>query len=282
MTLVPRTDGHLVTDVGLMRRMMPYLMPTRTESVVLHRALYDLTRTLPWLEHYNATHEPKATLFHLLLFACGRALHERPGLNRFVSGARIYQRSCVQLSFVAKTAFADGAPFVTVKVTIPAEQTFPECVDMIVRAIGSARHGEKTEVDTELRLAFAVPSFVLRTAVRALRRLDSVNLLPASMIRPDPMFTSLFLANLGSVGIDDTFHHLYEWGNCPLFGAMGQAKKHVLVGESGGPEVRDAMNVNWTFDERINDGLYCMSSLAIAQRIFEDPEGDDGAPALTR
>jgi len=271
MPLSRRSDGDLVTDAGLMRRMMPYLMRTRTESVVWHRALYDLTRTLPWLERHNAAHEQQATLFHLLLFACGRALHARPGLNRFVSGGRIYQRSGVFLSFVAKTALEDGAPFVTVKLAIPERQTFAEHVAMTAEAIDRAKGGKDREVGTELRLAFAVPSFVRRLAVSALRGLDSINLMPSTMLRPDPMFTSLFLANLGSVGIDDTFHHLYEWGNCPLFGAMGVAKKHVVVGEAGAPEARDAMFVNWTFDERVNDGLYCMGTLAIAQRIFEDP-----------
>ncbi|HSO34386.1 MAG TPA: hypothetical protein VLT33_17740 [Labilithrix sp.] len=247
-------------------------MATRTESIVLHRRLYDLTRTLPWLERYNETHEQKATLFHLLVFACARALRERTGLNRFVSGGHFYQRRAVHLSFVAKKALADDAPFVTVKLHFPDEQTFAECVAMIVEETTGVRGGKTTAVDTELRLAFAVPSFVLRMAVHVLRWLDAVNLLPASMIASDPMYTSLFLANLGSVGIDDTFHHLFEWGNCPLFGAMGQARKHVLVDESGAPAVREAMYVNWTFDERVNDGLYCMASLAIAQRIFEQPD----------
>lgn len=271
MPLLGRSDGELIREVGSLRRMMPYIMPTRTESVVWHRDLFDLTKTRPWLDAYNAEREQKATLFQLLVYACARALHERPALNRFVSGGRFYQRKAVQVSFVAKKAFDDASPFVTVKLTCPREQTFTECVASIVEAVGGARGGKKTQVDAELRLAFAVPSFVLRGAVGLLRWLDAINLMPAGMIASDPMYTSLFLANLGSVGVDDTFHHLFEWGNCPLFGAVGVARKHAVVGDDGTVQARDAMYVNWTFDERVADGLYCIKSIAIAQRIFEDP-----------
>ena len=51
------------------------------------------------------------------------------------------------------------------------------------------------------------------------RWLDSVNLLPGSFIHPDPMYASMFIANLGSVKLESAFHHLYEYGNIPLFAA---------------------------------------------------------------
>lgn len=106
------------------RYIMPFLMRGRNESAVLHETRYDLRRTHAWLRRWNETHARKATLFHLVLFAVARALHERPGLNRFVSGGRIYQRNGVFLSFAAKAAFADDAPIVTVKLEFPADDTF--------------------------------------------------------------------------------------------------------------------------------------------------------------
>src|SRR5262245_30137060 len=110
MPLFKRPDGKLVTGESPVRRMIPYLMPTRTESAVYHDEHYDLTRTRPWLDEWNKAHGQRATLFHLFLWACGRALHERPGLNRFVSGGNIYQRDGAHISFAAKRAFRDDAP----------------------------------------------------------------------------------------------------------------------------------------------------------------------------
>jgi hypothetical protein len=275
MPLFSRSDGTLVPGLSPVRYIMPFLMRGRNESAVLHETRYDLSRTHAWLRRWNETHARMATLFHLILFAVARALHERPGLNRFVSGCRIYQRNGVFLSFAAKAAFADDAPIVTIKLAFPADDTFAACVERVAGAVGGARgptEGKKrSSVDQELALAMAIPGFMLRGVMALLRWLDRVNLMPAGMIASDPMYASVFLANLGSLGIDDTFHHLYEYGTVSVFGAVGRAEKAVLVGASGTPEVRDALKICWSFDERINDGFYCASSLKRVQEIVEDP-----------
>ncbi len=282
MPLFSRPDGTLVPGLSPVRYIMPFLMRGRNESAVLHETRYDLSRTHAWLRRWNETHARKATLFHLVLFAVARALHERPGLNRFVSGGRIYQRNGVFLSFAAKAAFADDAPIVTVKLEFPADDTFAACVERVAGAVEGARgprQGKGSTVDKELALAMAIPGFVLRGVMALLRWLDRVNLMPAGMIASDPMYASVFLANLGSLGIDDTFHHLYEYGTVSLFGAIGRAEKAVMVGEGGAPEARDAVKVCWSFDERINDGFYCASSLKLVQQVVEDPAAAIGEPA---
>lgn len=282
MPLFSRPDGTLVPGLSPVRYIMPFLMRGRNESAVLHETRYDLGRTHGWLRRWNETHARKATLFHLVLFAVARALHERPGLNRFVSGGRIYQRNGVFLSFAAKAAFADDAPIVTVKLEFPKDDTFEACVERVAAAVEGARGpraGKGSTVDKELALAMAIPGFLLRGVMALLRWLDRVNLMPAGMIASDPMYASVFLANLGSLGIDDTFHHLYEYGTVSVFGAIGRAEKAVMVGEGGAPEVRDAVKICWSFDERINDGFYCASSLKRVQEVVEDPAAAIGEPA---
>ncbi|MDB4968344.1 MAG: Pyruvate/2-oxoglutarate dehydrogenase complex, dihydrolipoamide acyltransferase [Myxococcales bacterium] len=273
MPLFSRPDGTLVPGLSPVRYIMPYLMKGRNESVVLHEARFDLSRTHDWLARYNETHERKGTLFHLLLFAVARTLHERPGLNRFISGGRIYQRNGVQLAFAAKAAFNDDAPIVTIKLEFPKEMTFDAVVERVGGSVKGAR-GPQTKVSTvdkELALAMKLPGFLLSALMSFLRWLDRVNLMPGGMIAGDPMYASAFLANLGSLGIDDTFHHLFEYGTVSLFGAVGRAEKVVVVGEDGKPAVRDGLKLCWTFDERINDGFYCASSLKGVQAVVEDP-----------
>jgi pyruvate/2-oxoglutarate dehydrogenase complex dihydrolipoamide acyltransferase (E2) component len=285
MPLFSRADGTLVPGLSPVRYIMPFLMRGRNESAVLHEVRFDLSRTHAWLARWRETNGRKATLFHLVLWAVARTLHERPGLNRFVSGGRLYQRNGVFLSFAAKAAFADDAPIVTIKVEFPKDDTFAACVERVARAVEGSRapsagavveKRKASTVDKELALAMKLPAFLLRGVMALLRWLDRVNLMPAGMIASDPMYASAFLANLGSLGIDDTFHHLYEYGTVSLFGAVGRAEKAVFVGESGAPEVRDALKMCWSFDERINDGFYCASSLKGVQRIVEDPAATIG------
>ncbi len=280
MPLFNRPDGDLVTDEAPVRRMIPYLMIGRNESAVYHDQIMDLARAKPWLKNYNRHHKQPATLFHLLLYAIGRGFHERPGMNRFVSGGRIYQRKGVQISFAAKKRLLDSAPLSTIKLAMPKEQRFTACVERIVDSIANARGDGMSMVDKELKLALALPGVMLRAVMAILRFLDRVNLLPGAMIETDPMYASCFVANLGSIGLDRTYHHLYEYGTISLFAALGTPKKILVPGPDDKPMVKEAIEVRWAFDERIHDGFYCAASMRVAQRIVEDPERYLGDPAL--
>jgi hypothetical protein len=274
MPLFRRPDGALVRDLSPVRRMIPYLMPSRSGAVVFHDSVYEVSRARAFVQDWNATHpeQPKATLFHLFVWACARALHARPGLNRFVSGGRIYQRSEVAISFAAKRGFADDEPIVTRKYRFDEDEPFATTVERLVGGTSDVRVGKEDQADKEMKLAVHLPGPLLSAGVRLLMGLDRMNLLPRSLIAPDPMFASLFVANLGSLGLDRVTHHLYEYGNVSLFAALGVAGPRVVVGPGGQPEVRDAVEVRFSFDERINDGFYCASSLRLVKEAFEDPE----------
>ena len=272
MPLFRRWDGDPVKGLSTLRRMMPYVLKTRNESVVYHEQIVDLSRTLPFVEAWNATHTPRISVFHVVLAAFGRVLAARPGLNRFVSGGRIYQRRDVTLSFAAKQRFSDDSPIRTVKVAMPEGEAFEATVARLHAAVGEGRSDVERPVDKEVRLALILPGFLLRAALGLLRTLDRWNLMPAAMARGDPMFASLFAANLGSVGIDRVWHHLFEYGTVSLFAVVGEATKRVVPGPDGTPVVRDTLSVRYTFDERINDGFYCASSLGLVRELVEDPE----------
>jgi hypothetical protein len=260
---------------------MPYLMRSKAESIVLHDVVYDLSRARPWLKAYNRAHPDRATLFHLFAYACTRALHLRPGLNRFVSGGRIYQRNEVSFAFVAKEEMNDGAPLVTIKMVVPPDDPFPEFVRRMTAAVARGRVGSRG-IDREVSLVMRLPGPVIRLAVWLAKALDAWNLLPAFFTRDDPMFASVFLANLGSAGLSDAFHHLYEYGTTAMFGALSAPARMPFV-EQDAVVAREGVGVRFTFDERINDGFYAARSLAIARRIVEDPErwlGDPSGPAL--
>src|SRR5712692_4794470 len=249
MPLFRRPDGDLVKDVAPVRRMMPLLMRGRNESIIYHAIQWDIAEARAWLRNYNRSRASRhrATLFHLLVYACANVLHARPGMNRFVSGGRIYQRKGVWISFAAKTELADDAPLVTVKLMFPPDERFADCVDRIVEAVQEGRSGRERRIDREVNTLIKLPLPLLRAIVAGGRWLDRFNLLPASLIDPDPMYTSMFLGNLGSIHIDNTQHHLYEYGTCSLFGVIGGIKKVVAVDRRGQTVVREVLESNWSF-----------------------------------
>lgn len=251
--------------------MVPFLMRRKNESAVYFEQTIDLSKTLPWIEKFNRDHDEHITVFHVFLAAMARTLHERPRLNRFVSGRRIHDRDGVWISFAAKKRFDDDAPLSVVKRRFHPDETFIEMVDSLMGKVDEAKSDRKSSVDKEVGVLLKLPTLLLDGAVRAIHALDFFNLAPTALLKDDPMYTSVFCANLGSIKIDAAYHHLYEHGNCPLFVTLGVIEKAPVVIEDDKLEVHPVVKLKFTYDERIEDGMYCARALDLLKGYLQDP-----------
>jgi hypothetical protein len=277
-----RHEGTRLAKAPTLRRMMPFLMPTRNEAVVYFEQIIEVAPALDFVRRLNERRpDRKATLFQVILFALVRTIALRADLNRFVVGRRLYQRKAIELSFAVKKEFTDAATLTTVKIAFDPRDTLEGAIDKIDARIGEGRGKKKLQSEKEMDIVTMLPRFLLRFVVKMQRVLDYFNLLPASLIDGDPLYASMFLANLGSVGLDSAYHHLFEYGTVPFFATIGQVKKAVVVGENGEPVVRDVVSIKYSFDERITDGLYCAKSLDIFKRWMADPDALDRPLAPT-
>jgi hypothetical protein len=262
-----RSDGDVVDDAPLTRRIMPFLMPTRNESLVF----FDLDIAAAPVDATLAAMRDRglhATAMHALVHAITQVLAERPRLNRFVAGGRLWQRRGTWISFSAKRSRDDGGAVFVAKRRMDPGWSLEDVARALGDAVREGRSSKRSATDTELRLALALPTLATAFAVGALRRLDAWGLLPRWFIDGDPMFASVFVANLGSLGMDAPQHHLYEYGSIGIFCALGAATEKV-VAVDGAPVVKRVYPLRFTFDERIEDGLYCLTSLKRLQAILE-------------
>jgi hypothetical protein len=273
-------DGRPV-KVHPYRRMMSFLMRGRNESAVYFEQQVDLSRTLPWLEARHREGGARATLFHLVLHGLASVLHERERLNRFTVGRRTFQRTSVQLSFAAKKQMSDDAPLATVKRRFDRDESFDALIGAVSGDVEGARATKRSAMDRELAILLALPGFVLAFAIGLLRRLYAIGLAPRSLVDTDPLYTSAFVANLGSLKMGSAYHHLYEHGNCPLFVTIG-AITEVPAVEDGRIVTHRSLTLRYTFDERVEDGLYCARSLAILRQRLEDPASWISGPPAPR
>jgi len=281
MPLFGRPDATPVASVHPIRRIMPFLMPTRNEAFVLFEQEVAAEPARRFLATRNASRPPDRpiTLFHLVLRAIGLALADFPRLNRFVAGSRLYERRGIWLAFSAKQRLERDAPIFTSKILFDPTAPLETMVDALYGALGEGRSGRETATEREVKTFLHLPAGILRLAVRAVRRLDAWGLLPGSFSRGDPLYASAFIANLGSVGLEAAFHHLYEYGTISIFAVMGTQKKAIVVGRDGSPEVREVLQIRWTLDERIIDGMYAGEAMGLVKKIMEDPEKYLGKPA---
>jgi 2-oxoacid dehydrogenases acyltransferase (catalytic domain) len=271
MPLFRRKDGDLVRDVPPYRRMMPLLMRRRGDATVFFEQHIDAGPALAFLEQKNAAGGDKLTLQHLLMFALVKTLTARPRLNRFTMGGRLYQRRGIFISFSAKKSMSDDAPVFVVKRRFEPGHTLAELAANTRVGIGEGRSEKPTHVDKEIGFFLKFPLFILSPAVRFIMWLDQYNLLPFAFFRDDPLYASVFIANLGSIRLDAAFHHNYEYGNIPIFVTIGQTKEVPYVQKDGTLGVRKQLLLRWTLDERIEDGLYCARALELVREYLENP-----------
>lgn len=83
---------------------------------------------------------------------------------------------------------------------------------------------------------------------------------------------------MGSLGIPPIYHHLYNFGNLPVFGAFGCKRRALEVQEDGTVVQRKYMDCKFTMDERIADGYYYAAFFKYFRRILQHPDVLDTAP----
>ena len=103
-----RRDGTYL-EVPALRRIVPYLLRTRTTSTVYFPQRIEVDALLGWLETVNRdrARSERITLFHVFLTAIARTVRLRPEVNRFVAGRRTYEHDQISISFIVKESMSD-------------------------------------------------------------------------------------------------------------------------------------------------------------------------------
>jgi pyruvate/2-oxoglutarate dehydrogenase complex dihydrolipoamide acyltransferase (E2) component len=267
-----RTEGTPASDVPGYRRFMPALMPTRNGSAVLFDLRVRTEEAERVVAQVRRDHpELHATFFHVVLWALARTLDRHPHLNRFLAGGRVHDRSGIWISYTVKTELSEQGTLLEVKRRFDPQASLLDTVRFVQAATSEARAGARSLADRELDLLLRLPPVVRRGVVRAVGAAHGLGLLPAGFVAGDPFFASAFVTNLGSVGLDSGFHHLYEYGTIPIFCTVGRIEEAVVV-EDHRPAVGRVSSIKLTYDERVEDGLYAAHALEDLRAMLEHPE----------
>lgn len=269
-----RRDGRRVEAPGL-QTVMTALFPNRTDTEVFMKDILDVTELMKFIEAKNEGRtDGKMTIFHCFITALARMLYERPKMNRFIQGYRIYERNEISLSFVAKRRFTDGAEEALMYLVPDSTDTVD---DISRKIIGDVREARKSEhatggVDELLDKFAALPRPVFAASIRLIRYLDFWGLNPSFITAGDPNYSSILVANLGSIKAPSVYHHLNNYGTNSIMVTIGTLHKEELLMEDGRKELRDVVDIGATLDERIADGFYFARSLKLLRHIFSHPE----------
>jgi len=266
-----RYDATYVPGAQDLTGIMPYLMRGRNESVAYVPIDIDAEPLLKYIAEHKGT-DKEVTMFQAVLLAFTKTLRERPTLNRYIVGRRLYQRRNVVFSFIARRRMTDDGTETNVLVSIKPTDDRATIIAKLKGEIEVAKSDEQKQDDKVISAFMRLPRWALRLAVTVFEAWDFFVDTPGFLRGVDPLRCSIYVANLGSVGLNSApFHHLYEWGTCSLFVVIGKLGPQVVVGEDGQPTVRQILPLRVTFDERVADGYYDARSLELVETFLADP-----------
>ena len=267
-----RWDGTRVKSLDGMQALMPYLFTNRCDSEIYTFESMDVTDLLEELKRIQAANSHlKITLFHCFITALAKTIHNRPYLNRFISGRRLYQRRKLTFAFVIKTFFGDDAKEVVKILDVEQDMSLLEISDNISQSAKDIRAQGKGSADSLLGLFAIGPRFFCRMLIGVFRFLDYHGWMPKSICLEDPNYTSVLISNLGSIQCNACYHHLNNYGNNSMVVTVGTVRQERVMDKEGKEELRSICDFGITLDERIADGFYFAQSVKLLRHIISNP-----------
>lgn len=266
-----RSDGVELKTMPAEFKLMPMLMKERSDSQVFFNQDVPISAIEEYISKKNEE-GIRITLIDVVFAGIVRILGQRPALNRFAKNGRAYQRNGITICMSIKKSLTDEGEETTIKVPFTGKENLFEVKDKLQKMIAENKSQENENgTDKTADFLSKIPTGILKAVVGFLVHLDNKGRLPKKIIEISPFHTSAFVTNVGSLGIDSIYHHIYNFGTTSLFFAVGKKKKSYVFEDE---EIVKEKCVNLAFvgDERICDGYYYAHSFKMLTRYLRHPE----------
>lgn len=267
-----RSDGWKITKIDPMMRLSPFFMRTRLDS----QNLFEQTINIEKMEEFIKTHKekiPNLSILHIITATMVRVISQRPLLNRFIVWNKMYARNSVKIALVFKQSLTDEGKEGIFIADFNPEDTLVDVSNKMDQLIQENKvDNENNETDKLVKVINLLPDFVLRILVWLFYKLDSVGLLPASLLNASPFHSSAFITHVGTLGIPPVYHHLYEFGTTSMFLAIGKKEFEYSMDENEKMQKDRTIGLKFTLDERVCDGYYYAKSMREFSKYLHNPE----------
>ena len=267
-----RYDGVRIKKGDPTNIIMPYLMKERSDAQVFFDTEIDLTKVEIAIQEKRKEGLDIGVLDYILA-SMVRTISQYPRINRFIAGRRLFSRDDLRISMVVKKKLNLDTPETAVKFKFNPSSTVYD-INKQIRDLIAENKGQEAsnDMDKVLGILNKLPRPFFSFAIGTLTWLDYHGHLPKFIHEVSPFHTSVFLTNMGSIGADPIYHHIYNWGTTSLFIAMGNKKRYHAIDKDGKITEKRIMKLRFVADERIADGYYLSKSLKYFTGLFLTPE----------
>ena len=267
-----RPDGRRVKTLPAMSYVSPFIMSVREDAQNFFEDVVDITNIERFLDKKHQEGYTDMTLLHVILAAYVRVVSERPGINRFLAGQRIYAANNINCVMVVKKDMTLAGDGTAIKVTFDPRDNIYNVYKKFQKTLKESLAVEENGFDNAAKLFNMIPRPILRGVIKILNSLDYVGLIPKSLVKVSPFHGSMIITSMGSLGIPAIYHHLYHFGTLPIFISYGSIFAGDAIKRDGTKERHHFVTFKVVTDERICDGYYYASAFKRIKRYLLRPE----------
>lgn len=274
-----RRDGRLLRSLSPVSRLMPYLMIKRNDASNLFSDSVEISGMEQWFQEKRQENWTGMGILHLFIAAYVRTVARCPGLNRFVSGQKVYARNQIEVVFVVRRAMTAQTEETSVKVVFSPTDTVFDVYRKLGEKIDEIRAEDtanRTERFADTLLNF--PGVTLKFVIWLFNLLDYFGLLPQRLLNISPFHGSMMITDLGSLGTSPIYHHLYHFGNLPIFVAFGAKRRVLELDEDGIPVEHRYIDYKAVMDGRTVDDGYFANALKYMKYYLKNPTELESPP----
>lgn len=273
-----RAEGRLLRGVSPMTRVAVFIMGNRIGALNSIRDEVDTAEIDRYVREKKAEGLRNFNFMHVIIAAYVRTVAQMPALNRFIAGHKIFARNNIEIALTIKKEMTLESPDTVIKIEPRADMTPTQIYELLSESIDAYREQPGGSFDKTAKLLSRLPGLLMLIAIKLIRFIDYLGFLPRALTRISPFHASMFITSMGSLGIPPIYHHLYDFGNCPVFIAFGAKERRYELNVDGESERHDYVGFTVVMDERICDGYYYAAALKKIRRYLRSPELLDTPP----
>lgn len=266
-------EGRRLKSLDPFTTIVPYIMVERSDSQNTINESFDVSGAEALIRRLRQDGYDSIGILHIIIAAYVRTISQRPAVNRFIRGQKIYARNNIVINMAVKKKMSLEGQETTIKLVFEPSDTLYDVYDKVNAALKEVyEDGDEGGVDAAARIIGYIPGLVKKWAIWFLKTLDYFGFLPSFLTALSPFHGSLFITSMASLNIPPIKHHLYNFGNVPLFLAFGAKRPELLLDIDGNVKKRRVVDFVFNLDERICDGYYFASALKIFKKNLVFPD----------
>ncbi len=267
-----RKDGYKLRHADPFFRIIPYIMREKNDAHVFFEDRIYLENTDKFIRKLRKE-GLKVGFLHIVIASIVRTISQKPKINRFVIGRKIYARNEISFSLAVKKEMSEETEETTIKIIFEPTDTIYDVVKKINNEIQINKGvSDDNSTDKAAKLITLMPGFLIKFFMFLVRRLDDIGRLPKFLTELSPFHSSVFITDLGSIGIKAVYHHIYNFGTNTVFIAFGTKTREQVIDLDNNVKIKKAMDIKITVDERVVDGFYFANAIKLAKHYMTHPE----------